>query len=55
MDERSIDLYLNRKGLTAQVIHDDLVATLGEEVIAYSTVTNYLTQTCLFQSFAFTA
>jgi hypothetical protein len=25
-----------------QVIHDDLVATLGEEAIAYSTVTKYL-------------
>jgi hypothetical protein len=26
----------------ARVIHDDLVATLGEEAIAYSTVTKYL-------------
>jgi hypothetical protein len=42
MDQRSIVLYSNRKGLTAQVIHDDLVATLGEEAIAHSTVTNYL-------------
>jgi hypothetical protein len=42
MDQRSIVLYLNRKGLTVQVIHNDLVATLGEEAIAYSTVRNYL-------------
>jgi hypothetical protein len=26
----------------ARVIHDNLVATLGEEAIAYSTVTEYL-------------
>jgi hypothetical protein len=42
MDQRSIVLYLNRKGLMARVIHDDLVAMLGEEAIAYSTVTKYL-------------
>jgi hypothetical protein len=42
MDQRSIVLYLNRKNLTAQVIHDELVSTLSEEAIAYSTVTNYL-------------
>jgi hypothetical protein len=42
MEQRSIVLHLNRKGLTAQIIHVDLVATLGEETIAYSTVTNYL-------------
>jgi hypothetical protein len=41
MDQRSIGIYLNRKGLTVQVIHDDLVATLGAEAIVYSTVTNY--------------
>jgi hypothetical protein len=42
MDPRSIVLYLNRKGWMARVIHDDLVATLGEEAIAYSTVTKYI-------------
>jgi hypothetical protein len=42
MDKRSIVLDLNRKGLMAHVIHQDLVATLAEEAIAYSTVTNYL-------------
>jgi hypothetical protein len=34
--------------LKAQVIHDDLAATLGEEAIAYSTVTNYLRETRIF-------
>jgi hypothetical protein len=42
MDQRLIVLYLNRKGWVARVIHDDLAATLGEEAIAYSTVTKYL-------------
>jgi hypothetical protein len=42
MDQKSIVLYLNRKGSVARVIHDDLVATLGEEAIAYSTVRKYL-------------
>jgi hypothetical protein len=42
MDQRSIVLYLNRNGWMARVIHDDLVATLGEEGVAYSTVRKYL-------------
>jgi hypothetical protein len=42
MDHKSIALYFNRKGWMARVIHDDLVVTLGEEAIAYSTVTKYL-------------
>jgi hypothetical protein len=42
MDQRSIVLYLNRKGWRAQVIHDDLVATLGEKAIAYSNIPKYL-------------
>jgi hypothetical protein len=42
MDRKSIALDLNRKGWMARVIHDDLVVTLGEEAIAYSTVTKYL-------------
>jgi hypothetical protein len=42
MDQRSIILYLNRNTLMARVIHDNLVATLGEEAIAYSTGTKYL-------------
>jgi hypothetical protein len=42
MDQRPTALYLNRKGLTAQVIHDVLVATLGKEAIVYSMATKYL-------------
>jgi hypothetical protein len=42
MDRQSIVLYLNRKGRTFQVIHDDLVARLGEEAIAYRTMMKYL-------------
>jgi hypothetical protein len=34
-------LYLSSKDWTTRVIRDDLVATLGEEAIAYSTVTEY--------------
>jgi hypothetical protein len=41
MDHQSIVLYLNNKGWPTQVIHNHLVATLGEEAIAYSTVTKY--------------
>jgi hypothetical protein len=39
MGQKSIVLYLNRKGWTAQIMRDDLVATLGEEPFAYRTVT----------------
>jgi hypothetical protein len=37
MDNKSIVLYLNRKGWTVRVIRDDLVVTLGEGAITYST------------------
>jgi hypothetical protein len=42
MDQKSICLYLNRKGWMARVIHDHLVAALGEEALVYNTVTKYL-------------
>jgi hypothetical protein len=42
MDQCTICLYLNRKGLSAQAIHDELVQVLGFDIIAYSTVTSYL-------------
>ena len=42
MDQRSIVLYLARKGLRGTEIHRDLEETLGPEAIAYSTVTFYL-------------
>jgi hypothetical protein len=42
IDQKSIVLDLIRKSWTVQVIHDDLVATLDEQAIAYSTVMKYL-------------
>jgi hypothetical protein len=39
MDRSSICLYLNRKGLSAHAIHDELVQILGSDVVAYSIVT----------------
>jgi hypothetical protein len=42
MDQRTICLYLNRNGLSAKVIHDELVQVLGSDVITYSTVMSYL-------------
>jgi hypothetical protein len=42
MDPKSIVLYLDRKGWAALDIHDGLVSTLGDESIAYNTVTKHL-------------
>jgi AraC-like DNA-binding protein len=42
MDQRSIALYLAKKGLSAAAIHGDLGETLGPQAVAYSTVTMYL-------------
>jgi hypothetical protein len=42
MDQRSICLYLNRKGFSAHAIHDELVQIVGSDAVAYSTVTFYL-------------
>jgi hypothetical protein len=42
MDERSICLYLNRKGLSAREIHEELVQVLGSDAVAYSAITFYL-------------
>jgi hypothetical protein len=42
MDQRTICLYLNIKGLSPQVIHDELVQILGLDAIAYSKVASYL-------------
>lgn len=42
MDQRSIVLYLARKGLSAKAISDDLVATLGPDAKSYATVTRFL-------------
>jgi hypothetical protein len=42
MNQSIICLSLNRKGLSAQIIHDKLVQVLGFDVIAHSTVNSYL-------------
>jgi hypothetical protein len=44
MEQRSIVLYLARKGLSPLAIHDDLVTTLGTDAdaVSYSLVTCYL-------------
>jgi hypothetical protein len=42
MEQRSIVLYLARKGLSPLAIHNDLVTTLGADAVNYSSVTYYL-------------
>jgi hypothetical protein len=42
MNEGSIVLYLTKKGLAAVEIYEDLVATVGLEVISYPSVMGYL-------------
>jgi hypothetical protein len=42
MEQRSIVLYLARKGLSPFAIHDDLATTLGADAESYSFVTSYL-------------
>jgi hypothetical protein len=46
MEQRSIVLYLARKGLSPLAIHDDLMTTLGADAdadaVSYSSVTCYL-------------
>jgi hypothetical protein len=41
MDQKPIVLCLRMKGMALNTIHDDLVRTLGKDVVAYSTVTKY--------------
>jgi hypothetical protein len=41
MDQKAIVLYLNMKGMALNAIHHDLVETLGEKAVAYSTGTKY--------------
>jgi hypothetical protein len=42
MTQGPIVAYLSLKGISAREIHDDLVATLGPDVVPYSSVTRYL-------------
>jgi hypothetical protein len=41
LDQKPIVIYLRMKGMAVDAIHDDLVRTLGKDVVAYSTVTKY--------------
>jgi hypothetical protein len=50
MQQRSIVLYLTRKGLSPLVIHDDLVTTPGADAVSYSSVTRHLRDTVLISS-----
>jgi hypothetical protein len=42
MDQQMIVAYLDLKQISARAIHTDLVATLGSNAVAYSSVTRYL-------------
>jgi hypothetical protein len=42
MDQRSICLFLDRQGLSASVIHEQLVAVLGPDAIVDSIITSNL-------------
>jgi hypothetical protein len=44
MNEGSIGLFIARKGLSALEIHNELIAVLGPEAVAYSTITKYRRQ-----------
>jgi hypothetical protein len=44
MDQRSICIFLAMKGLSFRDIHNELIAVLGPDATAYSTVTKYLRQ-----------
>jgi hypothetical protein len=42
MGQQSIVLYLSRKGLSAVVIHNDLVNTLGAQAVSYPSTNRYV-------------
>jgi hypothetical protein len=42
MDQRSIVLCFHMMGMSAQAIHDDLAATLGDKALTDSRMTKYL-------------
>jgi hypothetical protein len=41
MDQKAIVLYLHMRGMSLDGIHKDLMRVLGENAVAYSTVTKY--------------
>jgi hypothetical protein len=42
MDQKRIVLYLHMRGMLLDAIHGDLMRVLGENAVAYSTVTKYV-------------
>jgi hypothetical protein len=42
MDQKAIVLYLHMRGMSLDAIREDLVHVLGENAVAYSTVTKYV-------------
>jgi hypothetical protein len=42
MTQRPIVAYLSLKWMSVHEIHDDIVATIGPDVVSYSSVTRYL-------------
>jgi hypothetical protein len=42
MGQKPIVLHLRMKGMVPNAIHDDLLRTLGKDVVTYSTVTKYV-------------
>jgi hypothetical protein len=42
MDQKAIVFYFHMRGMSLDSIHEDLVRVLGENAVAYSTVTKYV-------------
>jgi hypothetical protein len=42
MTQRPIVAHLSLKRMSAREIHDDIVATLGDDAVSYSSATRYL-------------
>jgi hypothetical protein len=42
IDQKAIVLYLDIRGMSLDAIHEDLTRLLGENPVAYSTVTKYV-------------
>jgi hypothetical protein len=42
MDQKVIVLYLHMSGMSLDAIHEDVMRVLGENAVAYSTVTKYI-------------
>jgi hypothetical protein len=42
MTQHPIVAYLSLKGMSAHEIHDNIVATIGPDIISYTSITHYL-------------